>query len=360
MTLADRAAAPGELRVPTTDDMHWRPLTRDDASVLLELANTVNAADGAPYRWSLAEIEDDLSEPWLDLSRASLLGLDSEQNARAWALLHTMPGDRTMVRVATDGGVHPARRGEGIGSQLIAWATGRARQLLAESGRDLPGVIRGFVEDSAPSEQHDLYLRAGYRAARYFSDLRRDLADPIPEVALSGSLRLTGWSPELDEATRLAHNDAFRDHWGSQPRSPEQWRSGRAQFAPHWSFVVIDDDPPVAALLADPDTDPETAESLRAGAPLVVGYHLGGHYPADFEVRGYSFGFSELLGVRRAYRGRQLAPALLVAAMSAFAADRMGWAVLGVDDANPSGAVGLYGALGYQKEHGSVAYVIDV
>ncbi|MCW5952433.1 MAG: GNAT family N-acetyltransferase, partial [Propionibacteriaceae bacterium] len=204
------------------------------------------------------------------------------------------------------------------------------------------------------------FRTAGFHAGRYFSELCRDLADPIPTVLPEQPLRLTPWTPELDEPTRLAHNDAFRDHWGSQPRSPEQWTSGRAQFAPQWSFVVIDGHPPVESLLADADTDPETARALLDGAPLVVAYHLGGHYPADFEVRGYSFGFSELLGVRRAYRGRGLAPALLSAALHAFAAHGMDRAVLGVDDANPSGAAGLYASLGYEKEHGSVVYVIEV
>ncbi|MGC4154089.1 MAG: GNAT family N-acetyltransferase [Propionicimonas sp.] len=360
MTLAERAAAPRELRLPTAGRLSWRPLDTTDAAALLDLANTVNAADATPYRWSLEEIAEELAEPWLDLTRDSLLGRDSDGVPRAWALLRTTPGDRTVLRVTTDGGVHPDRRGEGIGTELLAWAVGRARQLLADSGRDLPGAIRAYAEDEAPAEQHELFRSAGFRAGRYFSELCRDLAEPIPEITPERPLRLIPWTPELDEPTRLAHNDAFRDHWGSQPRSPEQWTSGRAQFAPLWSFVVVDDHPPVESLLADPDTDPETGRALRAGAPLVVAYHLGGHYPADFEVRGYRFGFSELLGVRRAYRGRRLAPSLLAAALHAFAADGMDRAALGVDDANPTGAAGLYAALGYRKERGSVAYLIEV
>ncbi|MCW5953395.1 MAG: GNAT family N-acetyltransferase, partial [Propionibacteriaceae bacterium] len=136
MTLAERAAAPRGLPLPTAGRLSWRPLATTDAAVLLDLANTINAADAAPYRWSLEEIEEELAEPWLDLGRDSLLGLDSEGAPRAWALLRTTPGDQTVVRVSSDGGVHPDRRDEGIGTELLAWAIGRARQLLADSGRD--------------------------------------------------------------------------------------------------------------------------------------------------------------------------------------------------------------------------------
>lgn len=359
-TLTERAAAPARLLEPTAGGLSWRPLVAEDAPALLELENTVFAADGVPFRWSLEELVDELAQPWLDLSQDSLIGLDSAGVARAWALATTTPGDETLVRVFADGGVHPDRRGEGIGREVLAWTVGRARQILAASGKDLPGVIRVSVEDASPDSVRHLLLRAGFTTQRFFADLRRDLAEPLPDVQLDGTLRLLPWSQELDEPTRLAHNDAFRDHWGSQPRSPEQWTGGRTLFVPQWSFVVVDDRPDVAGLLASPDTDPATAAALRAGGPLVVGYHLASRYEADFEVRGYSFGYTDLLGVRRGYRGHRIAVALLSAAMVAFVADGMEYAVLDVDTDNPSGAYGLYARLGYHKVHGSAAFGIDI
>lgn len=340
--IAERAAAPATLAVPGAGDLLWRPATRADATALWALRVTVSRHDGEPYVETLDEIEEIFEAPWRQMETNSLLGFDAQGELRAWALVEQPPGDVTELRAFCWGGVHPHRRGEGIGRELLAWSTGRARQLLAASGKDVPARIATFVEDNAPASRHRLYERAGFEVRRHYADLKRDLgrdAEPVPDVALGGSLRLVPWSPDLDEATRLAHNDAFRDHFNSQPQTREQWAQDRTSFMPSWSFLVVDDD---------------------ADEPLVVGYHLASEFPEDFAVRGYSFGYTDLLGTRRAYRGRKVAIGVLTAGMRAFARDGMEAAVLDVDTANPSGAAGLYAALGYVKEHGSRLVSIEL
>jgi len=363
-SLAERVAAPAVLPELTAGGLTWRPATRDDAGALLDLRNLVAEVDGEPYRESLDEMLEILDAPWRDLAADSVLGLDAAGVLRAYGYVETMPGDTTRVRAFLWGAVHPDRRGEGIGRQLFAWQEARARQILAASGKDLPGRIAGFLEDTAPAPKLRLYERAGFTPRRYYSDLERDLrdldADPLPVVELDGGLRLVPFDDEHDDPARLAHNDAFRDHWGSEPQTRDQWRSARSTFAPEWSSVVVDTAPPVEALLADPDTDAETAAALRAGAPLVVGYHLAARYTEDFAVRGHSFGYTDLLGVRRAYRGRKVAVALLAAGMRAFASGGMEFAALDVDTQNPSGAHGLYASLGYTKRHGSRLLTIEL
>ncbi|WP_423463926.1 GNAT family N-acetyltransferase [Promicromonospora sp. MS192] len=365
--IAERAAAPATLAIPTAGNLTWRPATREDAPAWLLLRNHIARADAEPYVETLDEIEELFDGAWRDMAADSLLGFSTspadDGALVAWAQVECPPGDVTEVRAFTWGGVHPDRRGEGIGRELLAWAIGRGRQKLAASGKDVPARIAVFAEDNAPASKHRLYERAGMTPRRYYSDLARPLtgpdATPVPEVALDGALRLVPWSADLDDATRLAHNDAFRDHWGSQPQTPGQWAQ-RAGFAPEWSFVVVDDAPDVDALLASPDTDAETAAALRAGEPLVVGYQLAGRYPEDFAVRGYSFGYTDILGARRAYRGRKIALAALAAGMRAFAADGMQYAALDVDTANPSGAHGLYASLGYAKTTGSRMLSIEL
>ena len=64
--------------------------------------------------------------------------------------------------------------------------------------------------------------------------------------------------------------------------------------------------------------------------------------------------------MRRGWRGRGLAPALLTAAMASFRADGMQYAELDVDTENPSGAHGLYASLGYEVTHGAIMYTIEV
>nr|WP_241429119.1 GNAT family N-acetyltransferase [Agrococcus sp. ARC_14] len=349
--------------VITAGGLRWRPATIDDAPLVNALNNAMAAADEAPYRETEEETREELGATWRDLEHDSLLGFDDDGVLRASALVIAFPGDTTTVRAIAFGGVHPERRGEGIGREVFAWQVARARQILAASGKDLPGRIAAYAEDDDPQSRHRMYLHAGFEPRRYFSDLKRPLtgdAPPIPEVALTGSLRLVPFSEEVDDATRLAHNDAFRDHWGSEPQTIEQWQNGRSEFAAEWSFVVVDDAPDVAALLADEATDASTRAALEAGDPLVVAYSLNSRFTADFEVRGYTFGYTDLLGTRRAYRGRKAAVAALAASMRAFADSGMDAAVLDVDTENPSGAHGLYASLGYTMEHGSRMYSIEL
>lgn len=362
--IAERAAPPATLAAPIAGNLLWRPATKADASALWALKALISRHDAEPYVETLDEVEEVFDAPWRRMGTDSLLGFDGAGELRAWALVEQPPGDVTELRAFCWGGVHPDRRGEGIGRELLAWSTGRARQLLAASGKDVPARIATFVEDNAPPSRHRLYEHAGLEVRRHYADLKRDLgpgAAPIPDVALGGSLRLVPWSEDLDEATRLAHNDAFRDHFNSQPQTADQWARDRKPFMPAWSFLVVDDDPEaVERLVAAPDTPQETVAALRRGEPLVAGYQLASRYPEDFEIRGYSFGYTDLLGTRRTHRGRNVAIAALTAGMRAFARDGMEAAVLDVDTANPSGAAGLYAALGYVKEHGSRLVSIEL
>jgi mycothiol synthase len=138
---------------------------------------------------------------------------------------------------------------------------------------------------------------------------------------------------------RQAHNDAFRDHWGSEPATPESWAGGRSKFAPGWSFLALDE---------------------SGDRPVVAGYALSSRFEQDWAVHGYTSGYTGTLGVRRAYRRRGVAPALLAASMAAFRDDGMQYAELDVDSENPSGALGLYSRLGYEVVHGSAMYSIEL
>ncbi|WP_277213837.1 GNAT family N-acetyltransferase [Isoptericola croceus] len=362
--IAERAAAPATLPEITAGSLTWRPATPDDAAALLELRNTIAEVDAEPYRETLEEITDLFDAPWRRFDTDSLVGLDGEGRLRAYGMVESMPGDTRTVRAFLFGGVHPAVRGQGVGRELFAWQVARGRQVLAASGKELPARLATMAEDNGPAAKLRLFERAGFATRRFYTEMRRDLRDlqaaPLPEVTLDGSLRLVPFGDEYDDATRLAHNDAFRDHWGSEPRTVEQWRSGRTAFVPQWSSLVVDDAPDVEALLADPDTDVETAAALRAGEPVVVAYQMAARYDEDFPVKGYTFGYTELLGTRRAYRGRKAGLAALAAGMRAFAADGMEYAGLDVDTANPSGAHGMYAALGFEVTHSSRMLSIEL
>jgi ribosomal protein S18 acetylase RimI-like enzyme len=72
--------------------------------------------------------------------------------------------------------------------------------------------------------------------------------------------------------------------------------------------------------------------------------------------RGFSEGYTDLLGVRREFRGRGIARALLADAMRRFAAAGLDKASLDVDSENPSGALALYTKMGYVAVNRSLAW----
>ena len=369
-TVARRAAAPATLPVITAGGLTWRGARQGDAPAIRKLLNDIAAADDEPFRWTLDEIVEALAAPYRDPGADFLLGFEESPDGVgrlcAYADVNTPPGDSTVARAILTGGVRPDRRGEGIGRELLAWQIARGRQMLAAAHlahEHVPAWLIIFLGDESPASRSRTYERAGFRARRYYSDLRRDLSRPVQEAGADlsgGTLRLVPWTSDLDEATRLARNDAFRDHFGSQPRTPQTWAQYRTAFMPGWTWLVVDDAPDVGALLASPDTDDETAAALRAGEPLVAAYQVASKFTEDFEVRGYEFGYSDNVGVRRAYRGRGLASVALTAALRAMADDGMRYAHLGVDAENPTGALGLYAGLGYEKVSSSRMLTIEL
>ncbi|MGY4642740.1 GNAT family N-acetyltransferase [Cellulomonas sp. URHB0016] len=335
--LAQRAAAPTELPHPSDAfGLHWRPLRRTDAEALTPLLNAVEEADGAPYRTAVPEVDERFDGDWHDPATDTLAGFDADGVPRAYASVSAPPGDVRVIRAFLDGGVHPQWRGRGVGRAVLTWSEGRGRQLLARSTAAVPGRIAVHVQESATATARLLAMR-GFRPIRYYDDMRRPLSDPLPVAEPPAGVRLVPWSAALEERVRLAHNEAFADHWGSEPRTAEQWAQHRSMFAQAWSTVAVED---------------ATGE--------VAGYLMSGRYEQDWSVVGHSFGYVELLGVRPAWRRRGLAPSLLVAAMSAYRTDGMEYATLGVDSANQSGAHGLYERLGFERYHREVMYSIEL
>lgn len=333
--LALRADPPVVLDVPPAHlELRWRPLRAEDASALHTLLEAMAVVDAAKDRSTVDEVVEALTMPGVDLSSDSLAGLDDDGTLRAYGLVELRTGEDSL-RALLRGGVDPRWRGRGIGRAVLAWVEGRGRQMLAASGLDVPARIAVMVDEAA-RDQRRLYAAAGFSPVRWYTTMRRDLARPLPEVPLPEGIRVVAWSVALEEPVRLAHNEAFTDHWGWQPISAQAWSHHEVAFAPRWSFAAV-----------TPDDE-------------VAGYVISGRRPQDWPALGYTCGVADLVGVRRPWRGHGLAAALLVAAMAAYRDDGMEYATLLVDTANPTGAVGLYERLGFTPTHGHVMYSVEI
>lgn len=324
----------------------WRPLGPDVVDTWHALHETLNEVDGGHEHLGPDDLRDELAPDWIDLDLDSRIGLDQDGVARAFGLVQVRPGDVTLLRAACWGGVHPLWRGQGVGRALLAWQVSRAEQIVAarreQLGSRVPAGALMIVEESGSAGR--LGARAGFDLSRYFFVMRRDLSQPVPEPVVPAGLRLVrvdhaqAADPGFDDALRLAHNEAFTDHWGFQPWSADtwrQWETGQRDFRGDWSFAALDGD-------------------------RIAGYALSAGFRTEWDVVGYTQGWTSKLGVRAPWRGMGLARALLAASMRAFAADGMQYAGLDVDSDNPTGAVGLYSALGYQVLHRAEHWTKDL
>ena len=259
----------------------------------------------------------------------SILGFDGQGVARAYARLTKNPGGEKAVGF---GCVDPEWQGRGVGAGLLGWLEARTLQRFADDAGTARPRLRLHMEQQH-THQASLFEGCGYRIVRYYNEMHRPLDLAFPEPVLDDGLELVGFGPGLHEAVRLAHNDAFRDHWGSEPRDEEAW-----------GFLVN-----------DPQARPDlSAVVVEKSSGRVAGYQLASHDADSAADRGFREGYTDLLGVRREFRGRGIAQALLADAMRRFAAAGMDKASLDVDCENPTGALALYTKLGFRTVNRSM------
>lgn len=339
LPLSARVTSPETVETPTVGkDLAWRAATKDDIPALLELVRSAGAVDHPRTIVMMDEIEEAFADADFDPAADSVIAFEPSGRAVAYATSTLQSSQETIVQVSLDGTVHPDRRGEGIGSSLIRWQEQRGLQHLGGSNKVLPGWLAGGAKESATATVQ-LFHRNGYQSLRWWYELARDLAEPIPEIGLDPYLQIVTYGPEWSEPTRLAHNNAFRDHWGSQPVSRADWEAGdRLNVSrPDLSFLAVARD--------------------DHGQRTVVAYVLSEINEEEWPIHGHSFGYINAVGVIREWRGRNLARALLTHTMRAYKNKGLERAILEVDAENPSGAVALYEGLGFSTTDRSVSLV---
>ena len=314
----------------------WRPPTRADDPALLALLVDMEAVDRRGAQLVQAELDDEWASVWARPGTDAVYVWDGTALV-AFGWLKTQVGTRDQHTISCWGGVAPSHRGRGIGRALLAHQVARAEEVEATLDAALPTCI----EVDAAEHQHDLLAlatRAGFAAERRFIEVARPVGPPVAEAPAVEGLDLLAWSDELDARTRLAHLEAFADHWGSVPSGPaawRQWHTGHRAFRPELSRVVVE-----------------------RSSGTVAAFVLSAAYPTDWGT-GPREAWIQDVGTRRAFRGRGAARWALTDVLRSVAAapDRFERAILGVDADNPTGAVELYRSLGFEDVRVSVRLV---
>ncbi len=317
--------------VPELPGAAWRPLALDDVDAFIRLQEAARVADGGEEVMTEEVARHELTDPSCPVATSTLTLDLPDGSLAASIMLHQRLQGLDSRRVFLWGTTHPDHRRKGIGRAILGWGVARADEILAGQPTHLLRVVEAFKEERL-ADAVALHEAAGFRPARWYFDMRRDLHEPIPHEPDPRGIRIEGYEAALGERLRIAHNEAFADHWGSEPLTAEIWNRefiGDPYFRPGLSFVAFDGDE-------------------------IAGYTVNYVAEADWEATGIREGWVGQLGVRRPWRRRGLATALLVRSMRAFRDTGFDAAILGVDAENPTGALGVYERVGFGPVRRSV------
>jgi mycothiol synthase len=230
------------------------------------------------------------------------------------------------------GFVLPEWRGRGLGRAMMRWVEERAREIEATQEEEAPAYISTSVY-SDMSGLENLLKTGGYEPVRYDFHMETPDLDNIPDMPMPEGLEVRPARPEHYRAIWEASAEAFQDHWGATVYDEKDYERWVADFRqePHLWMVAWD------------------GEQV-AGSVLNFINH-------DYNARtGRKLGYTEGISVRRPWRKKGLAHALIARSMRMFKDMGMTQTALGVDTENPSGALRIYESMGYKVVSQSTTY----
>jgi mycothiol synthase len=294
-----------------------RPARLDEVDALAHLF-TVDAAERGLPEYTAEELSIDLQTPGLELEKDTRVAVTAEGALAAYADVWTILSVNQYPTVW--GSVHPEHRDRGLGSHLLDWGIARAHHVMDDLPPGARVAARSFVtEDWEPARR--LLEDAGFRLFRHSLDMRVELDGEPPAPEWPDGIVLTPYDhPKDAEAAYHAIDESFSDHFGHVKVPFEE---DFALFR-HREFEDEEFDPAFWFFAMDGDEIAGIACCRRR----------------DWSEK--DLGWVTTLGVRRPWRRRGIALALLRECFVRFHAHGRTAAGLSVDASNLTGAVRLY------------------
>jgi mycothiol synthase len=305
-----------------------------DIPVITNIVNRELEHDNVPFRESEAGIRswygnpNDKFDAQRDVTIAEIDGTPVAFAQRSW--VDTSLDDLREYR--NDGGVLPEWRHRGIGTALLAHNIEKSRELAATHDTDRPRILGSWTSDRMVDAQAIL-RKAGFEPVRWFFEMTRDLSQPIPDVPMPDGLEVREVTEDQLRQIWTADVEAFRDHWGGFDDSEDNYQR----------------------FLTRPSHDPSLWVIAWDGDEVAGGV-INAIDAEENEQLGVKRGWLHSVFTRRAWRKRGLANALIARSLVKIRDRGMDTGILGVDAANPTGALGLYERNGFVVLERSTAW----
>lgn len=227
--------------------------------------------------------------------------------------------------------VAPAWQGRGIGAAMLRTLEARIGEIAAT--QPVASAVIQAEADAGNVGQAALLEQAGFVTIRYaYLMVRPDLEDQ-DDAPLPPGLEIREARPEHLRAIWEADQEAFEDHWGASQRSEEDWLEFSS--SPHL-------DPTLWRIAWDGD---QVAGQVRS----FINAEENRRY-------GHRRGWVEHISVRRPWRHRGVARALMAASFPLLRARDMAEGALHVDAENLSGALRIYESMGFRPVSRDTVY----
>ncbi|CAM3485564.1 GNAT family N-acetyltransferase [Nocardioides dubius] len=277
--------------------------------------------------------------------RENVVIRDDDGRIIAWGMVHDRSVARMVFRPVIDRDCTPAlaRRCSAV---LVAWAQGQAMEVGSARGLDVQQIdTEAFADDTG---YQDLLARTGFTKVREWWHMSRPVTAeeaalvPDPQAWPGDGVRFRlvardaeGLPEEAD--LRRVHDvleEAFTDHFNSTEETFEEFvfrlREDPGHRWDHWWLAELDDGAPAGAL---------------------VGTELVGDPPGSYVA---------YIGVLAKARGRGVAKGLLHTVIADAAQRGRNRVGLEVDADSPTGADGLYTAMGWTTSYVTQSWHQDI
>lgn len=217
---------------------------------------------------------------------------------------------------------------------LFELSESKCRDMAGAMATDLELVFSSWTMKQAQA-RHAVFKDHGYQDVRYFFTMTRDCGEAVGHYPLPEGIVIRGAEESENRKVFDAFNEAFHDHWGYAERNDEDfiaWRQGR-HFQPELWKIAWQGDQVCGTVLNYVD-EAENEEFQRK--------------------RGYT----ETITVRRKWRGKGIAKAIIAESIRMFTAMGMEECALGVDADNLSGALKLYQSLGFKETEDQTSIIL--